>query len=270
MASLIGARVNRVEDPPLLRGERRFIDDIVVPDVLHAGFLRSPHPHAAIRGVSKEAALALSGVHAVLTLDDLAPVMAQRRMMRHSNSGTPLDRMWCFALADGEVSYVGEPVAIIVADSRYIAEDAAALVEVDYDLLPAISDCRKAIAPDATAVRRELNSNTVATYKVNFGDPDAAFAKAAHVFHADLWQHRGAGHPIEGRGILAEFHRSTDGLTIWASTQKANDLFQSITSLFDFDESKLRVVTPEIGGGFGPKLCIYSEDIAVVAAAWLL
>ena len=119
-------------------------------------------------------------------------------------------------------------------------------------------------------MRRELNSNTVATYQVNFGDPDAAFAKAAHVFHTDLWQHRGAGHPIEGRGILAEFHRGTDGLTVWASTQKANDLFQTITSLFDIDESKLRVITPEVGGGFGPKLCIYSEDIAVVAAATLL
>ena len=198
MTSLIGARVNRVEDPPLLRGERRFIDDIVVPDVLHAGFVRSPHPHAAIRGVVKDAALALPGVHAVLTLDDLAPVMAKRRMMRHSNSGTPLDRMWCFALADGEVSYVGEPVAIVIADSRYIAEDAAALVDVDYDILPAVSDCRKAVAPGSPAVRKELNSNTVATYKVNFGDPDAAFAKAAHVFHTDLWQHRGAGHPIEG------------------------------------------------------------------------
>ena len=95
---------------------------------------------------SKDAALALPGVHAVLTLDDLAPVMAKRRMMRHSNSGTPLDRMWCFALADGEVSYVGEPVAIVIADSRYIAEDAAALVDVDYDLLPAVADCRKAVA----------------------------------------------------------------------------------------------------------------------------
>src|SRR5262245_62438784 len=202
MASLIGARVNRVEDPPLLRGERRFIDDIVVPDVLHAGFVRSRHPHATVRGVSKDAALALPGVHAVLTLDDLATVMAKRRMMRHSNSGTPLDRMWCFALADGEVSYVGETVAIVIADSRYVAEDAAALVEVDYDLLPPVSDCRKAVAPDAPPVRRELNSNVVAVYKVNFGDAAAAFEKAAHVFHENLWQNRGAGHTIEGRGFL--------------------------------------------------------------------
>src|SRR4051812_22782125 len=124
MAPLIGSRILRIEDEPLLRGTARFIDDVVAPDVLHAAFVRSPHPHAAIRSVSKTAALALPGVHDVLTLDDLAKVMAQRRMMRTSNSGTPLDNMWCFALADGEVSYVGECVAIVLADSRYVAEDA--------------------------------------------------------------------------------------------------------------------------------------------------
>jgi carbon-monoxide dehydrogenase large subunit len=269
MAPLIGSRILRIEDEPLLRGKARFIDDIVVPDVLHAAFVRSPHAHAAIKGIDKTAALAVPGVRDVLTLDDLAPVMAQRRMMRHSNSGTPLDNMWCFALADGEVSYVGECVAIVIADSRYLAEDAAALVEVDYDLLPEVSDCRKAAQPGAPAVRGELKSNIVATYKVNFGDSQAAFAKAAHVFHEKLWQHRGAGHPIEGRGILAEYRRADDSITAWASTQKAHDLFQSLTSLLGLDEDRLRVKTPDVGGGFGPKLCIYSEDIAVVAAAKL-
>jgi carbon-monoxide dehydrogenase large subunit len=269
MAPLIGSRILRIEDEPLLRGKARFIDDIVVPDVLHAAFVRSPHAHAAIKGVDKTAALAVPGVRFVLTLDDIAPVMAQRRMMRTSNSGTPLDNMWTFALADGEVSYVGECVAIVVADSRYIAEDAASLVDVDYELLQEVSDCRKAAQPGAPAVRRELQSNVVATYKVNFGDSPAAFAKAAHVFHENLWQHRGAGHPIEGRGILAEYRRADDSITAWASTQKAHDLFQSLTSLLGLDEDRLRVKTPDVGGGFGPKLCIYSEDIAVVAATKL-
>src|SRR5215831_3651143 len=149
MASLIGSRIPRVEDEPLLRGRGRFVDDIAVPGTLHAAFARSPHPHALVRGIERAAALALPGVLAVLSLDDLAPVLVRRRMLRHSNSGTPLDRMWCYALADGEVSYVGECVAIVIADSRYVAEDAAALVEVDYDLLPPVSDCRKAVAPDA-------------------------------------------------------------------------------------------------------------------------
>ena len=163
----------------------------------------------------------------MLTLDDLAPVLAKRRMLRHSNSGMPLERYWSFALADGEVSYVGEAVAIVVADDRYIAEDAAALVEVDYDVLPAVSDCRKATEPGAPAVRRELNSNIAASYKVAYGDAEAAFRKAAHVFHEELWQHRGAAHPIEGRGILAQWR--DDDMTVWASTQKAHDLFQSLT-----------------------------------------
>jgi aerobic carbon-monoxide dehydrogenase large subunit len=270
MPSLIGARVPRLEDGTLLIGKGRYIDDVTLAGVWHAAFVRSPHPHAAIRGVSAGAALAMPGVHAVLTLDDLAPVMAQRRMLRHSNSGTPLDRYWSFALADGEVSYVGEAVAIVLADDRYLAEDAAALVEVDYDVLPAVSDCRQSGAPGAPAVRRELNSNIAAAYKVAFGDIDAAFDKAAHIFHEDIWQHRGAAHPIEGRGLLAEWRGENETMTVWASTQKAHDLFQSLTSLLDFDESRLRVATPDVGGGFGPKLCVYPEDIAVVAAAKLL
>jgi carbon-monoxide dehydrogenase large subunit len=270
MSALIGSRIPRIEDEPLLRGRGRYIDDMEIPGLLHAAFVRSPHPHAAIRGVSKDAALAVAGVHAVLTLDDLAPVLAKRRMLRHSNSGTPLDRMWCYALADGEVSYVGECVAIVIADSRYIAEDAAALVEVDYDLLTPVGDCRKAVEPASPTVRRELNSNIVAIYKVNFGDAAAAFGKAPHIFHDELWQHRGAGHPIEGRGIVVETRPGDDSITVFASTQKSHDLFQSLTSLLDLDEAKLRVKAPDIGGGFGPKLCVYSEDIAVVAAAKLM
>src|SRR5436190_23391992 len=118
MPPVIGSRITRLEDEPLLRGRGRFVDDIVIAGLLHAAFVRSPHPHALIRGIDKAAALAVPGVHAVLTLDDLAKVMTQRRMMRHSNSGFALDRAWPFALADGEVCYVGEPVAMVVADSR--------------------------------------------------------------------------------------------------------------------------------------------------------
>jgi len=269
MPSLIGSRVVRLEDESLLRGHGRFVDDLVMPDVLHVAFVRSPHAHALIRAVDKTAALAAPGVHTVLTLDDLAPVLAKRRMLRHSNSGTPLERAWPFALADGEVSYVGETVALVIADDRYLAEDAAALVEVDYEIMPSAADCRAAARPDAPPVRRELKSNVIASYKVAFGDAETAFANAAHVFHEDLWQHRGAGHSIEGRGILVEFRRADDSLTVFASTQKAHDLRQSLTVLLDLDEARLRVAAPDIGGGFGPKLCVYPEDVAVVAAAKL-
>src|SRR5712671_1527050 len=177
MSGLIGARIPRLEDGALLVGKGRFVDDIALAGAWHAAFVRSPHPHAAIRRIDGSAALALPGVHAVLTLDDLAPVLAKRRMLRHSNSGAQLDRYWSFALADGEVSYVGEAAAIVLAESRYVAEDAAARVAVSYDVLPAVADCRNAAAPDAPAVRRELNSNVAAVFKVAYGDGEAAFSR---------------------------------------------------------------------------------------------
>ena len=154
-----------------------------------------------------------------------------------------------------------------MADDRYIAEDAAALVMVDYEPLPFSADVRT--AKDGAPVRRETRLNVITTYKVEFGDVNAAFAKAAHVFKQELWQHRGGAHSIEARGILAEVRAADGGITVHASTQKAHDLSQSLTALMDFDHG-LRVVAPDIGGGFGAKLCVYSEDVAVVAAAKLL
>jgi aerobic carbon-monoxide dehydrogenase large subunit len=267
MSSLIGKSITRLEDAPLVRGQGRFIGDIVISGALHANFVRSPHPHATIRAIDTVAALALPGVYAVLTLDDLAEVMVHRRMVRHSNSSMPLDKAWMFALADGEVSYVGEPVAMVLASDRYIAEDAAALVAVDYEVLPPVADVRHAAS--GPLVRRELTSNVIAVYKVGFGDTDAAFLNAAHVFRQELWQHRGGAHSIETRGVIAEVRPSDGGVTVHASTQKAHDLHQTLTSLMDFDHG-LRVAAPDIGGGFGAKLCVYSEDVAVVAAARLL
>ncbi|HLH88642.1 MAG TPA: xanthine dehydrogenase family protein molybdopterin-binding subunit [Xanthobacteraceae bacterium] len=267
--SLIGARIPRIEDDALLRGRGRFVDDLAVGGLLHAAFVRSPHPHALIRGISTDAARSLPGVHAVLTLDDLAPVLAQRRMIRRSYAGNLSDTLWPFALADREVSYVGEPVVLVIADSRYLAEDAAAAVAVDYEALPAAVDCREALRPGAPPVRRELASNNIASFKVSYGDVTAAFASPEHIVRTELWQHRGAGHPIEGRGIVAEHHGTDDAVTAWASTQKAHDLLNSLNACVRLDDIRLRVATPDVGGGFGPKLCVYSEDVAIVAAARL-
>src|SRR6185312_657406 len=164
MAELIGTRTLRLEDEPLLRGRGRFIDDIEVAGMGHVAFVRSPHPHAVIRAIDKTAALAMPGVHAVFTLDDIAKVMVKRRMMRTSNSGFQLDKAWPFALADGEVSYVGQPVAMVIADARYIAEDATALVDVDYDVQNFVADVRKSVA--SPPIRRELSTNVITTYKV--------------------------------------------------------------------------------------------------------
>jgi carbon-monoxide dehydrogenase large subunit len=263
--STIGARVLRLEDQALVTGKGRFVDDIAGAGALAAAFARSPHPHALVRDIDLSAARAVPGVIAVLTLDDLAPVMKQRRMNRVSNSGTNLSQSWPFALADCEVSFVGEPVAIVIAADRYVAEDAAALIEVDYEVLPAALDCR---AEDAPPARRELRSNRVISYKVGYGDIETAFAKAAHVLREELWAHRGAAHSMEGRGILAQI--SGRETLVWASTQKPHDLRTTLADYIALDESRLRVATPDVGGGFGPKLCVYPEDVAVVAAATLL
>ena len=263
--STIGARVLRLEDQALVTGQGRFVDDIAGAGALAVAFARSPHPHALVRDIELGAARAGPGVIAVLTLDDLGPVMKQRRMNRISNSGTNLAQSWPFALADGEVSFVGEPVAIVIAADRYVAEDAAALIEVDYEVLPAALDCR---AEDAPSARRELRSNRVISYKVGYGDIETAFAKAAHVVREDLWVHRGAAHSMEGRCILAQI--SDRETLVWASTQKPHELRTALADYIALDESRLRVATPDVGGGFGPKLCVYPEDVAVVAAATLL
>ena len=267
---MIGQSVPRIEDEPLLKGRARFVDDIALPGLLHASFVRSPHAHAAIRGIDTGTAAALPGIHAVLALDDIAAAMRQRRMKRHSNSGAALDQVWAFALADKEVSYVGEAVALVLGDSRYVAEDAAALVDVTYDVLAPVVDCRSSEEPTSPRVRSELKSNVVATYKVGYGDVEQVFRTAAHVFEEEIVQCRGGAHSIETRGIVVEYHASDDLLLVSASTQKAHDLKNSIAVLLGLPDTKIRVVTPDVGGGFGAKLCVYSEDIAVAAAAKLL
>jgi aerobic carbon-monoxide dehydrogenase large subunit len=266
----IGSRLPRLEDRALLTGAGCYVGDIVCPDALHAAFVRSPHPHALIAAVDSAAARALPGVSAVLVLDDIAPAMAKRRMVRTSNSGTPLDRCWAFALADGEVSYVGEPVALVLASNRYIAEDAVALVDVSYEILPAAADCRAAARAGAPAVRREIAANVISSYRIGFGDADAALRGAPHVFRESFFIHRGGAHSIEGRGILVEYRKSDAALVVWASTQKAHDLFNTLAAVLGLDDDRLRVATPDVGGGFGPKLCVYAEDVAVAAAAKLL
>ena len=274
MAATTGPRVRRLEDPPLLTGRGRFVDDIAIAGVLHAAFVRSPHPHARIRHIETGVARAAPGVHAVLALDDLGPALAQTRMAAGPpagpRAGKRAEHLTPFVLAKDEVCFVGEPVVLIAADSRYLAEDAAALVAIDYDVLPAVADCRAAAESSAPRARTEAASNVVASYSVGYGDTAAAFAAAPYVYGDTFWQHRGAGHPIEGRGVLADYRAADDTLTVWASTQKAHDLFQRLADNLGQDESRLRVATPDVGGGFGPKLIVYQEDVAVAAAAKLL
>jgi len=266
----IGSSVPRLEDHPILQGKGRYVDDIAVADVLHVAFLRSSHGHAAIKSLKLDAARALAGVVAVLTLDDLMPVLTGGRLPRGgAKDAGPSDIASPYLLAKGEVAFAGEAIAMVVAESRYLAEDAVDLIEVDYDILPAVADCRSGIV-GSHRVRQELPTNVYGRFSVGYGNAETAFRDAPHVFREELWQHRGGGHPLEGRGLLVELSPVNGALTVWASTQMPHDLLQVIRDLLDLDEHLLRVVVPDVGGGFGPKYCIYPEEVAVVAAAQLL
>ncbi len=267
---VFGASVKRLEDPPLLRGRARYVDDIVLPGMLEAAFLRSPHGHAAIEAIDTSAALARSGIHAVYTLADLRPYLTTERLVVGLPSPSYKQDRNRPALAGDEVVHVGEPVAIVIADDRYIAEDAAALIEVDYDILPAISDCRDALAGGAPTAHRDASHNLIAEFDMEYGEVDAAFAGAAHVFTESFFQHRGGAHSMECRGAVAHYDAAADLVTLWASSQMPHAALRVIAAMLGRDENQLRIVTPDIGGGFGPKLVIYQEDVTLCVATMLL
>lgn len=264
------APVNRLEDAALLRGAGRFIDDICIPGTLEAAFVRSAHGHALVRGIDTSAALALPGVHAVFTLEDFRPQVTTTRLAVALPSPSFRQTVDRPILADGEVVHVGEPIAIVVADNRYLAEDAAAVVAVDYEPLPAIADCRAALASDAPKVHANAPHNLVAEFHLGYGDVEAAFANAPRKQRGQFFLHRGGSHSIEGRGLLAHHDAVEDRLTVWDSTQTPHAAKQVLCRLLGRDDERVRVVTPDIGGGFGPKLVFYPEEAAVCLAALLL
>ena len=260
----------RIEDPPLLRGRARFVDDIHLPETLHATFVRSPLAHAAILGIDKDAAEAAPDVHAVWAFDDIRPHLAEERLVVGLPSPAYRQQRNRPVLAAGEVVHVGEAVAMVVAESRYAAEDAAALVEVNYQPLPVVADCRDALAPGAPPVHRGAAHNLLAELTMAFGDVEAAFAGANRVFAQYLSVHRGGGHSIEGRGALARHDPVDDLLTLWSSTQTPHAGRNLIARMLGRETRRVRVVTPAVGGGFGPKLVTYPEEVAVALAALLL
>ena len=265
----IGQPIKRLEDLPLLTGAGRFVADLRVADMLEAAFVRSPHAHAAIRGIDARAARQCPGVHAVLTLADLKPLLTHERLpLQFRTAQLPAD-ITPLVLAKDEVAFVGEAVAVVIAQSRYLAEDAAALVAVDYEPLPAVSDCRKALAPNAARAHR-ARANLLTEFKQSYGDVAGAFARAPRRVGISLKQHRGGAHSIEGRGALAVYDANEDRLTLWSSTQLAHEMRAFLMALLRLDENQLRVVAPDVGGGFGAKFVMYPEEVTLAAACLLL
>jgi aerobic carbon-monoxide dehydrogenase large subunit len=274
----VGESVRRVEDPALLTGRASFVDDIRLPETLTAAFVRSSFAHAAVRRIDTSAAREMRGVHAVYTLQDLRPHLTSDRtplgqsvseLVGLAKKGLR-DHITPFVLVRDEACYVGDPIAVVIADDRYFAEDAASRVAVTYEPLAAISDCRDAAQPGAAPAHLKVPGNILADYSVGYGDCDRAFAEAAHVFDLSLTQHRGCAHPIEGRGVLARHDPVENRTTVWTSTQSPHEIRLALVELLGIDDEMLRVITPDVGGGFGAKYLIYPEEVVVPLAARLL
>ncbi|MDB5599805.1 MAG: hypothetical protein JWN71_1849 [Xanthobacteraceae bacterium] len=266
----IGVSVPRLEDLPLVRGAGRFVDDIHLPGAWEAAFVRSTHAHALIKHVDTAAALALPGVYGVFVLADLLPHVATHLLAVGLPSPSYRQIVDRPILAGEEVVYAGEPIAVVIADNRYIAEDAAGLIEVDYEPLPAVSDIRNALDEAAPRTHRNAPHNLVAEMQLAFGDVDAAFASAPRTRSEQFFLHRGGSHSMEGRGLIAYFDKIDGILTTYNSTQTPHAAKRLLCDILRLEDDKVRVITPDLGGGFGPKLVFYQEEAVVCLAAKLL
>jgi aerobic carbon-monoxide dehydrogenase large subunit len=263
MTKYFGAPVERVEDEALITGHGRYTGDISLPGLLAAHFLRSVHAHARIKSIDVSKARKMPGVHAVYTFGDLPQVLREKPFPLLVNSPVIKQGRTWHALVESEACYVGEPLAVIVADNRYIAEDAAELIVVDYDPLPTASDCRKAVLDGASLAHADAPDNVAAVFTISTGDADGAIKTAPHVHHESLWQHRGCGHAMEGRAVTAVYDPNDDLLTSWSATQAPYLVKSVIGLMLGLDDTKIRVVAPDVGGGFGPKGIVYQEDVVV-------
>ena len=262
-----GQSTQRLEDRDLLTGRGRFVGDIRMDGMLHAAFVRSPHAHAKILSIDASAALAMSGVHAVLTRDDIRKHARTDKLVVALPDRTYRQQRDRPILAGDETVHVGEALAMVIADDPYLAEDATALVTVDYEVLPAIADCRYALAQGAVPAHSDGPDNLLAAFSSSYGDVDAAFAGAAHVFRDSFWMHRGCAAAMENRGCVAALDPVENRLTLWSSTQTPLVGARLLAQILGREAETIRVATPDVGGGFGPKLVFYPEEAAVAIAA---
>jgi carbon-monoxide dehydrogenase large subunit len=265
MSRFFGQSLKRFEDPRLLRGQGKFIEDIARPGMLHVAFIRSPHAHARFR-VDSETALRQAGVRGVLTAADLSNEVGFRAIplvVPHP----ALAACQQMPLATDEVRYAGEAVAVVLADSREAAEDGAALVQVAYDPLEAIASIESATAPGAVLLHGGVAGNVAAAFTVSVGDVEAAFATAEVVTRGRYEVQRYTAVPMETRGVVAAYDAGTGDLTVWSSTQWPHTLRDVLRDLLGLGGDHVRVVAPDVGGGFGVKQEIYPEEILLALLA---
>ena len=262
---LVGASPKRKEDGRFVAGGGRYLDDVRVAGLLHLALVRSPHAHARVRAIDAAAARAVPGVVAVLTLDDL-PELADATVppLVPEPKGRPYIHP---VLAGARVRHVGEPVAVVVASDPYAAADGVERVVVAYDPLPAATSPAAAIAPGAPRVNETWPDNLASVTTSSKGQPAEALARAPVVVAARLAYPRVAGMPLETRGVLAAPDPIGGGLTVWTSTQVPFAVRSAIAPVVRLAEERIRVIVPDVGGGFGVKGHVYPEEILVAVVA---
>ncbi|TNC29057.1 xanthine dehydrogenase family protein molybdopterin-binding subunit [Amycolatopsis alkalitolerans] len=257
---MIGEGVTRREDDRLLTGKGRYLDDLELTGALHAAFLRSPHAHARILGVDASAARQAPGVVAVFSGADLPEIQKPLAPKVMHPKLKDLPRL---PMPPEEVHYVGEPVAVVVAESRYLAEDALELIEVDYEILPAVASTAAALAKDALA-HSGAEDNLAVTLVQRSGNTDEALKSAPHTLSGEFFVTRGGGHSMEPRAVAARFEPATGQVTIWDTTQSPHYARQQLSLIYEMAEDDIRVIAPaDVGGGFGPKAQFYGEEVVV-------
>ena len=261
MTTYTGQSIKRFEDHRLLTGQSTFVDDMTRPGMLHALVIRSPHGHARIRSVDSSAATALPGVAAVITAEDV-PEIAQLPT-RESTDADEMHPARHPALAIGKACYAGQPVAIVLADDIYTAQDAVDLVDIDYEILPAVIDPAEALVGNAPVIHEHLGTNIVLRTLNAGGDLDGAFAAADCTISQQFDVQRLAPAPMEGRGLLVEYDSENDHLTVWDSTQHPHEIREHLSRLMDRPLDSIRLVCPDVGGGYGEKGCFFPEEIAI-------
>lgn len=265
-AGYVGRSVRRREDPRLLRGQGLFVADMRLPGLAHAAILRSPHAHARILRVDVSKALEQPGVLAALSFRDLGPSPPK---LPNPVPHRALHAAMPYPLARDKVRYVGEPVAIVAAESPYEAEDAVETILVDYEELPAVVDGEAALRPGAPRLHEDVDGNLAASIAQTVGDPDAVFAGAEVVLRFPFRFGRVSGQPLETRGVLARHERRSLGesFTIWTSTQMPHNARSVLAGLLGLSQEAVRVIAPDIGGGFGVKIYFYPEEYLVAILA---
>lgn len=272
MTEGIGARVLRKEDKRFVTGKGRYTDDIVEPNQAYAAFVRSPHAHAEVNGIDKSAALAMDGVVDVLdghqlTGDAIGNIICGWGIT--SKDGSPMNMGAWSALATTKVRYVGDAVAVVIADSKAQAQAAAEAVEVDYKPLPAVSNVLAAMADGAPQIHENAPGNQIYDWEIGLKDEtDAALAGAAHITKMDITNNRLSPNPMEPRSAVATYDESEDHYTLYTTSQNPHVARLVLSAFYNVaPEHKLRVIAPDVGGGFGAKIYIYPEEITCLWAS---